>query len=146
MICYKLVGVVRDRMLCVGMERTVFSVCLFERNQELTQQLILESALRVQQLGVPGETRETLQTLLNLSARSVEHANAVFLVLLSIDTELKAMIVDGKKALRLSGISKSKAERFFSYLDRDVILPWLYNEERTISDLVGVARETFLVS
>jgi len=126
-------------------QRDVLMVCLFDRNQLLMQSLIAETAPRVAAMGTHA-TRSCIQKLINQSALSVEDCTAVFLVLLSRDLELKQKMITGIPRQFLRGMGAEKAVRFFLYLDRDILLPWLRDEACTQAAMLDKCREMYLIS
>ena len=126
-------------------QRDVMMVCLFDRNEALMHSLIAEAAPRVVGMGTP-KTRECVQHLLNQSVRSVEDCTVVFLSMLSRDTNLKSKTIEGIPKQLLHGMTKEKAGRFFLYLDREVLLPWLRDESWTTAAMLDKCREIYLLS
>jgi hypothetical protein len=126
-------------------QREVMMVCLFDRNQVLMQSLIAETAPRVAAMGTHA-THSCIQRLMNQSALSAEDCTAVFLVLLSRDLELKQKMIAGIPQQILSGMSPEKAMRFFLYLDRDILLPWLRDEACTQAAMLDKCRDMYLLS
>lgn len=120
-------------------------VCLFDRNEALMRSLILEAAPRVAALGTPA-TRECVQKLLNKCQASVEDCMVVFLTMLSRDPELKEKTISGIKGQLLRGMSKEKARRFFLYLDRDILMPWIRDEAWPNAAMLDKCRELYIVS
>jgi hypothetical protein len=125
--------------------RDVMMVCLFDRNEVLMRSLILEAAPRVAAMGTPS-TRACVQKLLNKCNSSVEDCMVVFLTMLSRDSVMKEKTITGIKKQLLRGMSKEKARRFFLYLDRDVLLPWIRDEALSNSSMLDKCREVYLVS
>jgi hypothetical protein len=120
-------------------------VCLFDHNEVLMRSLILESAPRVAAMGT-NATHQSVQLLLNKCHQSVEDCMVVFLTMLSRDIELKEKTINGIKAQLLRGMSKEKARRFFLYLDRDILLPWIRDETLSNSEMLDKCREMYLIS
>jgi len=127
------------------MQRDVMISCLWEKNTDLLRKLILESAPRVEKFGVPEKTRETLQSLLHVANRSTLDAQCVFICFLSADMQLKELLVSGIPSLRLVGMSKEKAELFFTGFDADIITPWLGDERKSSEELVERAKNIYLL-
>ena len=127
------------------MQRDVMMVCLFDRNEVLMKSLILDAAPRVAGMGT-ASTRECVQKLLNRCNHSVEDCMVVFLTMLSRDTVMKDKTITGIKGQLLRGMSKEKARRFFLYLDRDVLLPWIRDEALSNASMIDKCREIYLVS
>ena len=107
--------------------------------------LIAEAAPRVVAMG-NANTRACVQSLLNQSILSVEDCSAVFLTMLSRDAELKSKTIEGIHRQHLNGMSKEKAGRFFLYLDREVLLPWLRDESLSTAAMLDKCRDIYLVS
>ena len=107
--------------------------------------LILEAAPRVAAMGT-SSTRECVQKLLNRCNHSVEDCMVVFLTMLSRDTAMKDKTITGIKGQHMSGMSKEKARRFYLYLDRDVLLPWIRDEALSNASMIDKCREIYLVS
>jgi hypothetical protein len=126
-------------------QRDVMMVCLFDRNEVLMRSLILESTSRVAAMGTPA-TREVVQQLLNKCHGTVEDCMVVFLTMLSRDTVLKEKTISGIKGQLIRGMCKEKARRFFLYLDRDIILPWIRDETVSNAQMLHKCRETYLLS
>jgi hypothetical protein len=126
-------------------QRDVMMVCLFDRNEALMRALILEAAPRIALMGTP-ETRGCVQQLLDNSCRSIEDCIVVFLTMLSRDCELKKKTMEGIPKQFLHGMSKEKAARFFLYLDRDVLMPWLRDESFTNAAMIDLCKESYLLS
>jgi hypothetical protein len=126
-------------------QRDILTVCLFDRNEPLMHSLIAEAAPRVAAMGTP-VTHACVQQLLNKSTLSVEDCTVVFLTLLSRDVELKDKTINGIKAQFLRGMSKEKAAKFFLYLDRDILLPWLRDEGVPSADMIDKCKEMYLIS
>jgi hypothetical protein len=126
-------------------QRDVMMVCLFDRNEVLMRSLILESAPRIASMGTQA-TRQTVQLLLNKCNTSVEDCMVVFLTMLSRDTELKEKTISGIKSQLIRGMSKEKARRFFLYLDRDILLPWIRDESLSNAEMLDKCREMYLLS
>jgi hypothetical protein len=126
-------------------QRDILTVCLFDRNEALMRALIIESAPRVCAMGTP-DTRACIQKLINQSATSVEDCTVVFLSLLSRDTALKQKMMQGAPRQFLVGMSKEKAAKFFLYLDRDILLPWLRDEMLSNASMIDKCKEIYLVS
>lgn len=126
-------------------QRDVMMVCLFDRNEVLMRSLILEAAPRVAAMGTH-DTRNSVQQLLNKCHLSVEDCMVVFLTMLSRDTELKDKTISGIKGQLLRGMSKEKARRFFLYLDRDILLPWIRDEAWSNAAMLDKCREMYLLS
>jgi hypothetical protein len=120
-------------------------VCLFDRNEVLMRSLILESAPRVAAMGTTN-THQSVQALLNKCNRSVEDCMVVFLTMLSRDIELKEKTITGIKAQLLRGMTREKARRFFLYLDRDILLPWIRDEAVSNAQMLDTCREMYLIS
>jgi hypothetical protein len=129
----------------MSQQREVMMVCLFDRNEALMHSLISESAPRVAAMGTP-DTRACIQHLIDRSLVSVEDCTVVFLVMLSRDTELKDKTINGIPKQFLHGMTKEKAGRFFLYLDRDVLLPWIRDEARSNTEMIDKCKETYLLS
>ncbi|KAJ1467052.1 hypothetical protein T484DRAFT_1756161 [Baffinella frigidus] len=126
-------------------QRDVMMVCLFDQNEVLMRSLILEAAPRVAAMGT-SSTRECVQKLLNRCNLSVEDCMVVFLTMLSRDTVLKEKTISGIKGQLLHGMSKEKARRFFLYLDRDVLMPWIRDEAWPNAAMLDKCREVYLVA
>jgi hypothetical protein len=77
---------------------------------------------------------------------SVEECTIVFLTMLSRDAALKDMTINGIPRQMLNGMSKEKAARFFLYLDRDVLLPWLRDEACPNAAMIDKCKDFYLVS
>jgi hypothetical protein len=107
--------------------------------------LILEAAPRVAAMGT-ASTRDCVQKLLNRCHLSVEDCMVVFLTMLSRDTIMKEKTISGIKGQFLTGMSKEKARRFFLYLDREVLLPWIRDEALSNASMLDKCREMYLVS
>jgi hypothetical protein len=107
--------------------------------------LILEAAPRIAMMGTP-ETRASVQQLLDNSYRNIEDCMIVFLTMLSRDTELKKKTMDGIPKQFLHGMSKEKAARFFLYLDRDILTPWLRDESFSNAAMLDMCKEVYLIS
>jgi hypothetical protein len=120
-------------------------VCLFDRNEVLMRSLILEAAPRVAAMGTC-DTRDCLQKLLNKCQASVEDCMVVFLTMLSRDTQLKEKTITGIKAQLLRGMGREKAKRFFLYLDRDVLMPWIRDESFCSAAMLDKCRDMYLIS
>ena len=120
-------------------------VCLFDRNEVLMRSLIAEAAPRVAAMGTADSSKST-QELLDRSRVTVEDCMIVFLTMLSRDSGLKEKTVSGIPSMHLRGMSKEKAERFFLYLDRDVLLPWLRDEALSNTAMLNTCKETYLLS
>lgn len=120
-------------------------VCLFDKNEVLMRSLILEAAPRVAAMGT-ASTRECVQNLLNKCNLSVEDCMVVFLTMLSRDTVMKEKTISGIKGQLLRGMSKEKAHRFFLYLDRDVLLPWIRDEALSNASMIDKCKEVYLIS
>ena len=128
------------------LQRDVLLACLFESDQELMRACVLQAAPRVCKQGVPSKTPECMQALINKSAESMELLSAVFLVLLLKDMPLKETVLNGIPSQRLKGMHAAKAERFFGYLETDVVMPWLIDERSSCAQMLEKAREMYLVS
>jgi hypothetical protein len=126
-------------------QRDVIMVCLFDRNEVLMRSLIAEAAPRVVALGTI-DTHKSVQELLDRSCATVENCMVVFLTMLSRDAELKDKTIKGIASMQLRGMTKQKAERFFLYLDRDVLLPWLRDESLSNTSMLDTCKETYLLS
>jgi hypothetical protein len=126
-------------------QRDVLMVCLFDRNDVLMRSLIAEAAPRVVAMGTV-DTCNSVQQLLDKSRITVEDCMIVFLSMLSRDAELKQKTIKGIPSMHLRGMSKEKAERFFLYLDRDVLLPWLRDEALTNTAMLDTCKEMYLLS
>jgi hypothetical protein len=126
-------------------QRDVMMVCLFDRNEALMQSLIAEAAPRVASTGTVN-TRQCVQTLLNQSVLNVQECSAVFLTMLSRDSKIKTKTIEGIPRQLLRGMSKEKAARFFLYLDREVLLPWLRDESWSTAAMLDKCREMYLLS
>jgi hypothetical protein len=126
-------------------QRDVMMVCLFDRNEALMHSLIAEAAPRVAAMGT-ADTRACVQLLLNKSLLSVEDCSVVFLSMLSRDAELKRKTIDGISRQLLRGMTKEKAARFFLYLDREVLLPWLRDESWSTAAMLDKCRDMYLLS
>ena len=126
-------------------QRDVMMVCLFDRNEALMHSLIAESAPRVAAMGTEN-TRSCVQQILNKSVSSVDECTVVFLSMLSRDTELKKKTMDGIPRQLLHGMSKEKAARFYLYLDREVLLPWLRDESCSTAAMLDKCRQMYLLS
>jgi hypothetical protein len=126
-------------------QRDVMMVCLFDKNEVLMRSLILESTPRIAAMGT-SNTREVVQQLLNKCHRTVEDCMVVFLVMLSRDTVLKDKTITGIKGQLIRGMSKEKARRFFLYLDRDIILPWIRDETVSNAQMIHKCKEMYLLS
>lgn len=126
-------------------QRDVMMVCLFDRNEALMHSLISESAPRVAAMGTEN-TRSCVQQILNKSVSSVEDCTVVFLSMLSRDTELKKKTMDGIPRQLLNGMSKEKAAKFYLYLDREVLLPWLRDESCSAAEMLDKCRQMYLIS
>jgi hypothetical protein len=126
-------------------QRDVMMVCLFDRNEALMHSLIAEAAPRVAAMGT-ADTRACVQLLLNQSLLSVEDCSVVFLSMLSRDAELKRKTIDGISRQLLRGMTKEKAARFFLYLDREVLLPWLRDESWSTAAMLDKCRDMYLLS
>jgi hypothetical protein len=109
------------------------------------QSLIAEAAPRVAATGTVN-TRPCVQKLLNQSVISVQECSAVFLTMLSRDAKLKTKTIEGIPRQLLRGMSKEKASRFFLYLDREVLLPWLRDESCSTAKMLDKCKEIYLVS
>ena len=120
-------------------------VCLFDKNEVLMRSLIIEAAPRVAAMGT-ASTRECVQKLLNKCNLSVEDCMVVFLTMLSRDTVMKEKTISGIKGQLLRGMSKEKARRFFLYLDRDVLLPWIRDEALSNASMIDKCKEIYLLS
>ena len=120
-------------------------VCLFDKNEVLMRSLIIEAAPRVAAMGT-ASTRECVQKLLNKCNLSVEDCMVVFLTMLSRDTVMKEKTISGIKGQLLRGMSKEKARRFFLYLDRDVLLPWIRDEALSNASMIDKCKEMYLIS
>ena len=120
-------------------------VCLFDKNEVLMRSLIIEAAPRVAAMGT-ASTRECVQKLLNKCNLSVEDCMVVFLTMLSRDTVMKEKTISGIKGQLLRGMSKEKARRFFLYLDRDVLLPWIRDEALSNASMIDKCKEVYLIS
>jgi len=107
--------------------------------------LISESAPRVAAMGTEN-TRSCVQKILNKSVSSVEDCTVVFLSMLSRDTELKKKTMDGIPRQLLNGMSKEKAAKFYLYLDREVLLPWLRDESCSAAEMLDKCRQMYLIS
>jgi hypothetical protein len=107
--------------------------------------LIAEAAPRVAAMGT-ADTRACVQLLLNKSLLSVEDCSVVFLSMLSRDAELKRKTIDGISRQLLRGMTKEKAARFFLYLDREVLLPWLRDESWSTAAMLDKCRDMYLLS
>lgn len=127
------------------MQRDVMIACLWEKNTDVLRKLILECAPRIDKLGVPGETHKTLQSLLYVANRSTLDAQCVFICFLSADVHLKELLLGGMPSLRLAGMSKEKAELFFTGLDSNIITKWLNDERKTPEELVERTKNYYLV-
>ena len=126
-------------------QRDVMMVCLFDRNEALMHSLITESAPRVVAMGTT-DTRSCVQQILNKSVRSVDDCTVVFLSMLSRDNELKKKTMDGISRQLLHGMTKEKAAKFFLYLDREVLLPWLRDESCSTAAMLDKCRQMYLLS
>jgi hypothetical protein len=126
-------------------QRDILTVCLFDRNEALMRSLIAEAAPRVSAAGTR-DTAPCVRELLNYSARSVDDCTVVFLALLSRDIELKTKMIQGLPRQFLHGMGKEKAEKFFLYLDRDIMLPWLRDEGTPNAAMLDKCREFYLIS
>ena len=126
-------------------QRDVMTVCLFDKNELLMHSLIAEAAPRVVAMGTP-DAHGYVQQLLNKSALSVEDCMVVFLTMLSRDVVLKAKTIDGIPQQFLRGMSKEKAAKFFLYLDRDILLPWIRDEGLSNAAMVDKCKELYIVS
>jgi len=126
-------------------QRDVMMVCLFDRNEVLMHSLIAESAPRVADMGTQ-DTRRCVQQLLNNSMLSVQDCIVVFLTMLSRDAVLKSKTIEGIPRQLLHGMSKEKAARFFLYLDREVLLPWLRDESWPTDAMIDKCKEIYLLS
>lgn len=126
-------------------QRDVIMVCLFDRNEVLMRSLIAEAAPRVAAMGTV-DTHKSVQELLNRSRATTEDCMIVFLTMLSRDAELKSKTIKGIPSMQLRGMSKQKAELFFLYLDRDVLLPWLRDESLSNTAMISTCKETYLLS
>jgi hypothetical protein len=126
-------------------QRDILTVCLFDRNEALMRSLIAEAAPRVAAMGTP-LTTDCVQELLKLSASSVDNCTVVFLAMLSRDTELKSKMIMGMPRQFLHGMGKEKAVKFFLYLDRDIMLPWLRDECFPNAAMLEKCREAYLFS
>ena len=120
-------------------------VCLFDRNEALMNSLISEAAPRVVAMGTQN-TRSCVQRLLDQSIHSVEDCIVIFLTMLSRDTGLKSKTIEGIPRQLLRGMSKEKAARFFLYLDREVLLPWLRDESWPTAAMIDKCKEIYLLS
>jgi hypothetical protein len=107
--------------------------------------LIAEAAPRVAVMGTVN-TRSCVQSLINQSVLSVEDCSVIFLTMLSRDADLKTKTIEGIPRQLLRGMSKEKAARFFLYLDREVLLPWLRDESWSTAAMLDKCREIYLVS
>ena len=87
-----------------------------------------------------------VQQLLNKSALSVEDCMVVFLTMLSRDVVLKGKLIDGIPQQFLRGMSKEKAAKFFLYLDRDILLPWIRDEGLPNAAMIDKCKEMYIVS
>jgi hypothetical protein len=125
--------------------RDIMMVCLFDKNDALMRSLIAEAAPRVAALGT-SDTRQCVEQILNRSTKSIEDCTIVFLCMLSRDSELKNKTINGIPRQMLHGMSKEKAGRFFLYLDRDVLLPWLRDETWPNASMIAKCKETYLLS
>ena len=126
-------------------QRDVMMVCLFDRNEALMQSLIAEAAPRVVATGTVN-TQPCVQKLLNQSVISVQECSAVFLTMLSRDAKLKTKTIEGIPRQLLRGMSKEKAARFYLYLDREVLLPWLRDESCSTAEMLDKCKEIYLLS
>jgi hypothetical protein len=126
-------------------QRDVLSVCLFDRNELLMHALIAEAAPRVAAMGTPA-AHGYVQQLMNKSALSVEDCTVVFLTILSRDVVLKAKIINGIPQKFLHGMNKEKAAKFFLYLDRDILMPWLHDEGFPNAAMIDKCKEMFILS
>lgn len=105
--------------------------------------LITEAAPRVAALGTP-LTTGCVQQLINFSAGSVDDCTVVFLAMLSRDIELKNKMIQGMPRQFLHGMGKEKAVKFFLYLDRDIMLPWLRDECYPNTAMLDKCRDAYL--
>jgi hypothetical protein len=126
-------------------QRDVMMVCLFDRNEVLMRSLIAEAAPRVVIMGTV-DTCKSVQQLLDRSRVTTEDCMIVFLTMLSRDAELKEKTIKGISSMQLRGMSKEKAERFFLYLDRDVLLPWLRDEALPNTAMIDTCKDMYLLS
>ena len=74
-------------------------------------------------------------------------AQAVFIVFLHLDAELRAEVLEGTAlALRARPLDEHKATRLFAALYESVLAGWLKTELNTPLDLVSAFRQEYLVS
>jgi hypothetical protein len=126
-------------------QRDILTVCLFDRNEPLMRSLIAEAAPRVSAVGTK-DTKHCVQELVKYSARSVDDCTVVFLAMLSRDIELKNKMIQGMPRQFLHGMGKEKAAKFFLYLDRDIMLPWLRDEGTPNAAMLDKCRDAYLYS
>lgn len=85
--------------------------------------------------------------LANEGRRSVTHAQAVFVVFLYADPELRKEVLEGKAlAIRTRAMCEYKASVLFPVLYDRVLSGWLKTELNTPSDLVNTFEQEYLVS
>jgi hypothetical protein len=97
---------------------------------------------------VAAQTRtDTPHALARAGARSRSHAQAVFVVLLHADPELRREVVEGTAlAVRTRPLCEHKAARLYEALFARVLHDWLKTEQNCALDLVQRFRDEYLVS
>ena len=89
----------------------------------------------------------TAYALVQQAEQSVTAAQAVFIVFLHVDVELKReVLAGGALSVRTLPLCEYKASRLFECLYEDVISKWTRTELNTALDLVSDFREQYLVN
>jgi hypothetical protein len=128
------------------MHRDIPIACLFEENTNLMLSMIKNAAPRMVSICGSGPAQATMEELLARAQESTEHCQVVFLAILNMDIEMKKELITGIADYRLTGITPQKAALFYTYLERDVLLPWITDESVSNQDLIAVAKQYYLVA
>ena len=130
----------------VRMHRDIAIACLFEENANLMMSMINNAAPRMASICGSGPAKATMEELVARAQESTEHCQVVFLAMLNMDIEMKKELITGIAEYRLAGITPQKAALFYTYLEKEVLLPWITDESVSNQDLIALAKQNYLVA
>jgi hypothetical protein len=107
----------------------------------------LQAGLPTQGAGVasgvhPGDV--FLSRMLKHAEKGLDAARVVFLLLLNVSVDLKALVCSGVSQWHIAPILKGKAEGFFVSFSEDVVPRWQRNDFESIESFLEHAKQAYL--
>jgi hypothetical protein len=129
------------------MNRDIMVACMFEENHMLMISILEQCRKRLIELsGGTVRAEEIISDLFKLANEHALNCQVVFVACLNIDVQLKSLLIEGFSKYKLCPLPARKATLFFTYLEQNIILPWLMDERVSNEQLIRNVKNYYLLS